>query len=59
MTPTTIPGTDPSDTVAIDVFGAARWFDSLWNSSACSIAWESRRRFCARCIAPSCRWPSR
>jgi hypothetical protein len=38
MTLTAIPGTDPFDTVAIDVFAAARWFDSLWNSSAKAVS---------------------
>jgi hypothetical protein len=40
MTPTAIPGTLPSDTVTLDVFAAARWFDSLWNSSAKAVSAE-------------------
>jgi hypothetical protein len=40
VTPTAVPGTDPSDTVADDVFAAARWFDSLWNSSARAVSAE-------------------
>jgi hypothetical protein len=40
MTPTAVPATDPSHTVATDVFAAARWFDSLWNSSAKAVSAE-------------------
>jgi hypothetical protein len=40
MTPTTITGKDRADALAIDVFTAAGWFGSLWNSSAKAVSAE-------------------
>ena len=38
MTKTQTPATGAIDDVAIDVFAAARWFDTLWNSTAKAVS---------------------